>query len=332
VVWLLALAVVFLSACNARPRDCRADIARLTDQIRALPGIRGATNEVANHQAQGIVYFTIKVDVADDITGDQLAAITSRYLEGLRTIDHSGYHAEFDAADGWNVFTIDSGELPITNDEQIASQARDWAALRHEFPRAIINLRATITHPGGALPIQEWGHTNAGTMRLPDAADYTEVTRTVMRLATGYPRLAEVNWTISTGSEHPADIKTSRRFPTGGELDVWNKLNADQTIPHTDKMTINGRVKSPVWLAEETRSHDGAIAIGLAQRHLPMLSALPAPVLYTASDQIQGHITGDGRATGPIAVTVGGCTDRDYLVYQPAAAEKALIRSYEKCH
>ena len=36
-------------------------------------------------------------------------------------------------------------------------------------------------------------------------------------------------------------------------------------------------------------------------------------------------------ATAPIAVTVGGCTDRDYLVYQPPPAEQALIDEYERC-
>jgi hypothetical protein len=58
------------------------------------------------------------------------------------------------------------------------------------------------------------------------------------------------------------------------------------------------------------------------------VSTLPALLLYTASDQLQGHRDYDGRAAGPIAVTVGGCTARDY---HPDPAEQALIATYETC-
>ncbi|WP_018599825.1 hypothetical protein [Mycobacterium sp. 155] len=86
-----------------------------------------------------------------------------------------------------------------------------------------------------------------------------------------------------------------------------------------------------MWIAAQTRSHDPTEAITLARQHLPLLRELPAPVLYTSSDQIQGHITGDGRATAPVAITVGGCTDRDTLVYHSPPAEQELITAYEKC-
>ena len=37
-------------------------------------------DEVGDNRAQGLVYFTLRVDVADDLTADQLAAIfNSRY-------------------------------------------------------------------------------------------------------------------------------------------------------------------------------------------------------------------------------------------------------------
>ena len=96
-------------------------------------------------------------------------------------------------------------------------------------------------------------------------------------------------------------------------------------------MTINGPFVAPVWFGEQTRSHDLHAAFELAHSHLPMVATLPGPMLYTASDQLGGRINGYGRATAPIAVTVGGCTDRDYLVYQPPPAEQALIDEYERC-
>ena len=215
---------------------------------------------------------------------------------------------------------------------RIIGQARDWIALRRQFGGATINVRATIAHPQGRLPIQEWGHSNVGAIQLPDPADYTAVTDAVTTLATRFAHLATLDWTISAGTEHRADIKTSRRFPTAREIEVWNRVNADQSITHVDKLTINGRVDAPVWLSEQTRHGDVSVELQLARQHLPTVAMLPSPVLYTASDQIQGHINGSGRATGPVAVTVGGCTNRDYLVYQPTAAEQSLINAYEKCH
>jgi hypothetical protein len=91
-------------------------------------------------------------------------------------------------------------------------------------------------------------------------------------------------------------------------------------------------VTPAIWLSEETtQSRDVAVAVQLAQRHLPIVGTLPAPVLYTASDQISGHIGGQGVARGPVAVTIGGCTPHDPLVYQPIPAERALIAKYETC-
>ncbi|HUO38363.1 MAG TPA: hypothetical protein VMU34_11190 [Mycobacterium sp.] len=176
------------------------------------------------------------------------------------------------------------------------------------------------------------GASNVGAIELPDAADYTAVTAAVTTLATRFPRLASLDWTISAGKQHPADIKTSRRLPNAQEIAVWNRINADQSIAHIDKMTINGRVSAPVWVAEKTtQSRDVNVAVQLATRHLPIVATLPSPVLYTASDQIQGHVGGYGQATGPVAITVGGCTARDYLTGRPAPAEQALINTYEKC-
>jgi hypothetical protein len=334
IAWFFAVSlVVLLAACDVKVPDRRAEVDRLTQQIRGMPGVQAVSDEVADCPAQGLVYFTVYVDVADDVSGDQLAAITSRYLVGLRAVDYRGYRAELDARRNGSVFAIDSGRLPVTNGDQILAQARDWAALRHELPGATIALRATITHPGHQFPVQEWGKSGIGSIDLPDPADYRTVTAAVSTMATNFAQLASLNWTISAGKQHPADIKTSRRWPNVHELQVWNKINADQSVAHVDKLTINGRTDAPVWVAEKTtQSRDRSVALHLARQHLPMVAHLPPPVLYTASDQIQGHIGDYGQVTGgPLAVTIGGCTPRDLLLYRPAPAELALINKYEKC-
>lgn len=329
---LIMVVAVALTACQVKTPDRSSNVDELTDMIRELPGVLAASSRTVNSTARDLVYFVIRVDTAPGITSAQLSDITSRYLQALATGAFAGYRAELDAGQGWSTFAVDSGNLPITNGPEVVRQAGDWVTLRHEFPTATIRLRATITHPGGQAPIQEWGRSNVAGIRLADPANHSDVSAVFTTLSTKFPQLARLTWTVSAGKQHPADIKTSLRFPSAAELDVWNALNADQAIAHVDKMTINGRVKAPVWLAEEVRSHDPGVAVQLAQRHLPIVTRLPAPLLYTASDQIQGYINGDGRATGPIAITTGGCTARDNALYRPLPAEQALIAQYEICH
>lgn len=327
----LVVVTSVLSACHANPPDRSAEVARLARLLGQMPGVQTASHTVTNRPAQGLVRFTIDVETDPGITENQFVAVAARYLQGLTMVNYSGYHTELTAHQGWNVFAIDSGRLPIGNDQQIISQARDWVRLRHEFPTATVRLRATVTNPDGDSPMQEWGHSEVGSIRLAETTDYRDVAATVATLTAKFAELAGLTWTISAGDDHPAEIKSARRFPTAQEVDVWNRMNADQTIPHIDKLTINGRVQAPVWLAEQTRSHDPGDAAALALRHLPLVATLSGPALYTASDQIQGHITGNGQSTGPIAITVGGCTSRDQLVYQPSPAEQTLMDTYETC-
>jgi hypothetical protein len=182
------------------------------------------------------------------------------------------------------------------------------------------------------LPIQEYGHSNTATLTLNGGADYTAVAATVRSLSTGFPDLTAIDWTISAGKDHPAQIATSRRLPTAAEIGVWTRLNADQSIPHIDRLRINGPDTPPVWISEKTtQSRDVAVALRLARRHLPIAATLPGPVLYTASDQISGHIGDRGDARGPVSVTIGGCTKHDPLVYLPIPEEQSLINTYEDC-
>jgi hypothetical protein len=324
---LVAASATMLAACQASPPDRRQQIDQLTEQIRGMSGVVGASTAVFNDPAQGRS-FEIDVDVVDDITGDQLAAITSRYLDNLRAVKYVGYRTELDARRDWNIFAIDSGDRPVANGEQIVQQARNWVGIRHEFPGATTKLRATISHGGDPRSIKYGGHPGIGTVELPEAADYTAVTAAVTTLAAKFGDLTSGDWTISAGRQHPADIKTSRRLPNAQEMDVWAKLNADQAIEHFDAMTINGPVTGPVWVSERTVSRDANVALQLAQQHLPIVATLHPPIVYTANDVLQGHIGFYGQATGPVAVTVGGCTQR---AYSPTPAEQALINTYEKC-
>jgi hypothetical protein len=327
-----------VAACSTDAPDRRPQAEELTQHIRALPGVVAATADFANNVAQGMVYFWPTVQVADDITGDQLAAVTAEYLDALHTVDYSDYQTELDVRDSHNVFTVDSGTRPVSNTDQITEQARRWVALRHEFPSATVTFQATVTHPPGqaqpsggprgrTAPL-DLGHPNAGAIELSEAADYTAVAATVAALATDFPDLSGGSWTISAGKAHPADIITTRRLPTSDEMRVWNEVNADQSIPHADAMTINAPGTSPVWISEVTRSHDVAVALQLAGQHLPIAARLPAPVLYTSTDQIQAHRNYNGQTTSPVAITIGGCTQR---TYRPDSAEQTFIATYETC-
>ena len=66
----------------------------------------------------------------------------------------------------------------------------------------------------------------------------------------------------------------------------------------------------------------------MAELYRPIWSDAGAPVLYTSTDQIQAHRNYNGQTTSPVAITIGGCTQR---TYPPDPAELTLIATYETC-
>ena len=325
---LVVVALSLIGCAEVAPgRRTQAD--ELTNQIRSMPGVLSASNDVIDTVAMGNVHFWLSVEVAEDVTADQVAAITSRYLDGLRSVDYSDYQTELDVHRGENLFAVDSGRYPVDNVDQVVSEAGDWVALRREFPSATVTLRATITHPTNvAMTEADRGHPTLGSIEFPDPADYTAVTAAVTTLGARFPQLAGGTWTIDASKAHPAEITTSQRLPTPAELGVWSSLNADQAIPHVDALTINAQHPPAVWMSEQTISHDPAVAVQLAANHLPIVAGLPRPVLYTATDQLQARRDFYGRSTAPVAVSIGGCTVR---TYPPDPNEQRFVDLYENC-
>jgi hypothetical protein len=326
-----ALFVVALSlvGCSEVAPDRHQQVDQLTDQIRSMPGVRGASSELTDDIPKGYVHFWLSVDVAEDVTQDQVAAITTRYLDELRSVDYSAYTTELDVHRGQNLFAVDSGRLPVDNAAQIVGQGRDWVALLRELPSATTKLRAAITRAGSVPVIEaDRGHPVLGDIEFPDPADYNVVAAAVTTLSARYPQLAGGVWTLDASKTHPAEVMSFQRYPSAAELAVWSTLNADQTIPHVDALNINVPQTPPVWISEQTISQDPAVALQLATVHLPIVSTLPRPVLYTASDQLQGRRDFNVRTTGPVAVTIGGCTVR---TYRPDPNEQRLISAYENC-
>jgi hypothetical protein len=313
IAWILLVATAALGGCQHTPPDRRAQSDQLVEQVRALPGVRSASGDVAASVARNDVHFWLAVDVADNATADQVAAIAKSYLDHVSAVGYSGYQTELDIRCGENVFAVDGGRKPLQDIGQTVVQARDWIALRGQFPGATVTVRADP---------------EIGTITLPDPADYRDVATASAVLSSRFPQLTDGNWTINASTLHPATLTSSKRMPTAAELDVWTKINADQTIPHIDAMTINAPLTAPLWISEKTISRDPAAALTLAAGHLPIVATLPAPVLYTATDKLQAHRNYDGHITGPVAVTTGGCTPRNYPFGQ---AEKKLIDTYERC-
>jgi hypothetical protein len=197
-------------------------------------------------------------------------------------------------------------------------------ALRRQFGGSTVALRAAISHagdaPSRAVP-------TSGRLELPDGTDFTAIAAAVNTLATSFADLTAGDWMLTSGKQHPAEIRTSRRLPSPAEMELWNTLNADQSIPHADVFTING-TSAPLWVSEKIPADDPATAVRLAGQHLPIVARLPAPVLYSATNQYQGHIGYKGEATGPVTVMIGGCMKR---TYRPSPPEQALIDRYGNC-
>jgi hypothetical protein len=325
----LVAAALLLVGCAQVAPDRRAQADDLTNHIRSMPGVLSATSDLTDSIPEGNVHFWLSVDVAEDVTAEQVAAVTTRYFDALRSVDYSDYDTELNVHRGDDLFAVDSGLHPVVNVDQVVGEARDWVALRREFPSATVNLRAAVIHSADAtLPDPQKGHPTFGAIEFPDPADYTAVTAAATTLGARFPQLAGGIWTIDASKAHPATVTSSKRLPTPAELDVWSKLNADQAIPHVDALTINAPQTPPVWISEQTLTHDPAVALQLATDHLPIVATLPRPVLYTATDQLQGRRDFNVRTTGPVAVTIGGCTVR---TYRPAPNEQRFIDAYENC-
>src|ERR1700735_4178341 len=87
-----ALVVVLsLVGCSHLAPDRHQQASQLTNDIKSMPGVRGASSELTDDVPSGYVHFWLSVDVAEDVTGDQVAAITTRYLDELRNVDFSAY-------------------------------------------------------------------------------------------------------------------------------------------------------------------------------------------------------------------------------------------------
>ena len=327
----LMTALVSLSGCDARVPDRRDDVERLSAQLGSMSGVQATHADYANHWAAGAVMFAIHVDAADGLTADELTSIVETYLQNVASGRYRDYHTELEVRHGWSVFAVDSSDRPIANTAQILDQARDWIALRTALPGATVALRSTISHPLAHLSPREIGSSNRADIELPEGTHSADIAGAVSTLSARFPYLAVLNWRVSAARAQD-QIAYTGRFPTAAELDLWRQLTIDQTIAHTDSMQINGPVTPPVWLSEATGTDAVDVALALATRHLPLAATLPAPVLYTASSQLSGHIGGYGVARGPVAVTIGGCTRRDLAVYQPTVGEQALIHRYETCH
>jgi hypothetical protein len=334
---LVLAAVLAVAACTSAPPDRHAQVDQLTQQLRAMPGVVTAGNTFGDNAAQGPAFFEVDLEVADNVAADQLAAITAAYLDDLRAVDYTGYRAQLDVRRDGSVFVVDEPLArratnvdeplgrPVSNRDQILAQARSWVALRQQFAGSAITLRAAVGNDGdppGRSPV------TSGTIELPDVADYTAVAAAVGTLASTFGDLATGDWRISAGKQHPAEIRTTRRLPTAQEMELWNTLNADQSIPHADVFTINGAVTGPLWVSEKIPADDNDMAVRLAQHHLPLVARLLPPVLYSATNQYQGHIGFHGQATGPVTILIGGCMPRDF---RPSPAEQALVDRYETC-
>ncbi len=259
---LVALLLVFATACTGAP-DRRSQLADLTAQIRAMPGVTQAGNTINDDVARGPAYFELDVEVADDISADQVAVVTSAYLDALP--DYGGYSAALDVRRGDNIFTVSTGDRPVEHRDQIVAQARSWVRLRQLIPGSTVDLRATTK-----------AASSSGTIQLPDTADYTAVTTAVGKLGTDFGDLTGGDWTVSAGKQQPGDP----HFPTPAEparIELWTALNADQSIPHAEVLTINSPVTGPLWVSEKTGADDPELALRLASSTCRSSPGCPYP-------------------------------------------------------
>src|SRR6185312_11910321 len=95
-IMLLVALLLAVAGCAGGPPDRRSQVDRLAEQVRALPGVLGANSTFNDTAALGPSYFELDVNVADNITAGQLAAITHVYLDNVGANNYIDYRAEMD--------------------------------------------------------------------------------------------------------------------------------------------------------------------------------------------------------------------------------------------
>jgi hypothetical protein len=180
------------------------------------------------------------------------------------------------------------------------------------------------------------GTPDSVTVAADSTAEPLRASAGMRRVIEEFPELAANDWNVTAGYENLSDSGYSRlspkltntnrdrRFPTSGELDLWDWFVTEQPLPFIIEISV---YDPPRW---DDRALDVAIRapVGetltaaqvtqLGSRHLPHLAQLGVVIDYQIFS-----------VTGPdVEVVVGGCQQAGHQV---SAESAPFVQKYERC-
>ncbi|PKV81785.1 hypothetical protein ATK86_6256 [Nocardia fluminea] len=332
----LMMAAVLLTGCSlfaqGPDQDERDSWSRVIEaSIEALPGVADASHTFQYNPYGPNSYYTSTLDV--QLEGDATPAETAsvvRVMGAQQLPPH--YRGEQTLVKIRRMADSYFGSWLFGRDVDVeANAAYAWTRVSSAGTGAEIHWSGGIRANGDAD-----GPLGSISVRAGSEAEPQRATAAMRRISQEFPELAANNWTVSPTHGGSMSELYSRlgpsvthvdgrpRFPSHGELEVWEWLLTDQPTPFVAEVSVfdppdaAGRTLGVMVFPPVGEKFGAAQATRLADRHLPYLARPGAVVDYTI-------VTREGPR---FAVLVGGCPAPGSEV---APESEPFARRYQRC-
>lgn len=328
------MAAVLLTGCTLPTRGPdqteRDSWSRVIETaIAALPGVVDASHWF-DYEGKSRTYASrLFVRLEDDATPDEAASVVRAMGTQQLPPRYQGDYTEVDI------------------DRMTGSYSADWRFGRDVSREAnSAHTWVRVSAPGTQVGWRSRGFdvdkmSNAISVGAGSEAEPHRATAAMRRIIQDFPELASNYWTVSTVHEESGLNNHSRlepgwlntdppiphgrpRFPSNGELEMWEWFLTDQPTPFFVEISVYeppgkaGRTLDVAIYPPVGKQLTASQATQLADRHLPYLAQPGAVVDYTIGD----------RNVPVFAVFVGGCQP-SWRDVPPESQPYA--RQYERC-
>ncbi|MBF6338575.1 hypothetical protein IU450_22155 [Nocardia abscessus] len=334
---VLMMAAVLLTGCSLYPkgpdqaeRDSWSEV--IETAIEALPGVADASHAFQYHPYGPNSYYTSRLDVQleDGATPAETASVV-RVMGAQQLPPH--YQGDSTSVKIHRMTDSYFAGWRFGRDVDVeANAAYTWTRVSSADTGAEIHWATHGFKPtGDADGLTEYISVRAGSEAEPQRA-----TAAMRRIIQDFPELASNDWTVSpihgeSMSEHysrlePRLTHSDRRprFPSNGELELWEWFLTDQPTPAIVEVSVfdppatAGRTLGVTVFPPVGEKFSAAQATQLADRHLRYLSQRGGVVDYRITTR-----------NGPgLAVLVGGCPESGREV---APESEPFARQYQRC-
>lgn len=330
-------AAVLLTGCSlfaeGPDQDERDSWSRVIESaVEALPGVDGAAHAFEYHPYGPNSYYTSLLDVrlADGVTPADAASVL-HVMAAQQLPPH--YRGDTTIVTIRRVSDSYRGSWPFgRNVAEQANAAANWTRVSSAQTGAEIHWSGGVKTTADAD-----GPAGSISVRAGSEAEPQRATAAMRRIIRDFPELAANNWTVSpTHGESMSELYSTLapsvthmdrrpRFPTDGELELWEWLLTDQPAPFVaevsvfDPPTTAGRTLAITVFPPLGEEFDAEQTTRLAERHLRHLSERGGVVDYKIISRV-----------GPdLAVVVGGGCPEPGREVTPES--EPFVSRYERC-